>query len=118
MAMDKPKLCDMLGAHPYGTFWVRDVHLFDWGSEIVLDCLYEPGTPGKPVPFQLILKDCRDLNWRVYAHLKHPEDASLPTATLINIRLGTDNHRKPLTMLTDFFGLNVSYGSLTVQKTD
>lgn len=68
-------------------------------------------------PFTLQLDDCREIQWRVYAHLKHPEDQTLPTATFVNLRLGSDNHRKPLHLLTDFFGLTVSYGALRLEKT-
>lgn len=114
--MDKPKLCDLLGARYYGTFWVRDVHLRDWGSDLVLDCSYDPGQPDAPIPFQIMLQDCREIQWRVYAHLKHLEDMTLPAAELVNIALGTENHHKPLNLLTDSFGLTVLYGGLQVTK--
>ncbi|MBI5671120.1 MAG: hypothetical protein HZC41_24250 [Chloroflexi bacterium] len=114
--MDKPKLCDLLGARYYGTFWVRDVRMQDWGSDLVLDCSYEPGEPDAPIPFRLTLHDCREIQWRVYAHLKHPEDTTLP-AELVNVALGAGNHHKPLNLLTDSFGLTVLYGELQVLKT-
>ena len=114
--MDKMKIAELLGAHPYGAFWVRDVHLFGWGSEIVFACLYEPGAPAEPIPFQLVLHDCRDIQWRVYAHLKPPEDRSLPATSMVNVHLGSSDHRKPLHILTDSFGITVSYQTLMVEK--
>jgi hypothetical protein len=114
--MDRQQIAEQLGAHPYGAFWVRDIHLFNWGFEVILECLYEPGSPADPIPFQMMLADCRDLQWRVYAHLQPPEDRSLPATNLVNIRLGTEHHRKPLHILTDAFGLSISYGTLVIQK--
>ena len=114
--MDKVRLSEMLGLQPLGTFRVKAIALDGWGSSLTLDCLHELTTPTGIVPFILHLSDCRELQWRVYAHLKHPEDQTLPTATFVNLRLGSDNHRKPLHLLTDFFGLTVSYGTLRLEK--
>ena len=114
--MDKVRLSEMLGLEAQGTFRVRAIALDGWGSSLTLDCQHEVGTPTVTTPFTLQLIDCRELQWRVYAHLKHPEDQTLPTATFVNLRLGSDNHRKPLHLLTDFFGLTVSYGVLRLDK--
>jgi hypothetical protein len=114
--MDKVRLSEMLGLQPTGTFQVKAIALDGWGSTLTLDCLYEVPSPAAITPFTLHLMDCRELQWRVYAHLKHPEDQTLPTATLVNLRLGSDNHRKPLHLLTDFFGLTVNYGTLRLEK--
>jgi hypothetical protein len=114
--MDKVRLSEMLGLPAAGTFQVKAIALEGWASSLTLDCLYEVGSPTIITPFKLHLLDCRELQWRVYAHLKHPEDQTLPTATLVNLRLGSDNHRKPLHVLTDFFGLTISYGTLRLDK--
>lgn len=111
--MDTGKLAGLLNAPAGGIFSVRNIQLLSWGNDLTLECLYEP-IGAAAIRFQMNLKDCRELQWRVYAHLKHPEDKTLPVATLVNLRLGTDNHRKPLHMLTDFFGLTVTYGTLMV----
>jgi hypothetical protein len=115
--MDKVRLSEMLGLQSQGTFRVRTIALDGWGSTLTLACQYEISTPTVITPFTLQLIDCRELQWRVYTHLKHPEDQTLPTATFVNLRLGSDNHRKPLHLLTDFFGLTVSYGVLRLDKT-
>lgn len=114
--MDKIRLSDMLGLPPLGTFQVKSITLGGWGSTLVLDCLYELSNPTNVTSFTLRLLDCRELQWRVYAHLKHPEDQTLPTSTFVNLRLGSENHHKPLHLLTDFFGLTVSYGLLRIEK--
>ena len=114
--MDKIHLSEMLGLEPLGTFQIKSIALDGWGSLLTLNCLYEITSPATIVPFTLQLLDCRELQWRVYAHLKHPEDQTLPTSTLVNLRLGSDNHRKPFHILTDFFGLTVTYGELRLEK--
>lgn len=112
--MDKAKLSDLLDIAEGGTFRTKAVAVDSWGSSLTFDCSYEMGNA--TTAFTLTLEDCREIQWRVYAHLKHPEDQTLPTATFVNLRLGSDNHRKPLHLLTDFFGLTVSYGRLRLEK--
>jgi hypothetical protein len=114
--MDKSKLCAALNVTPYGAFQVTNLRLLDWGGTMIFECLFDPGPSGDLVRFRLILRDCRDIQWRVYAHLKPPDDQTLPTTQLVNIRLGDDNHRKPLNMLTDAFGITTSYGALKIEK--
>ncbi len=114
--MDKALLSERLGIAPGGNFQVKDITLGGWGSSLIFDCLCE--VDGAVTLFTLKLEDCREIQHRVYAHLMHPEDQTLPTATFVNLRLGSDNHRKPLHLLTDFFGLTVSYGKLQIEKKD
>ncbi len=109
--MYKLKLAEALGSHPYGVFWIHDLRLVGWGKDLVFECVYEPGGPSKPVPFQLILKDCREMRWRVYAHAD-----GMTTASIVNIGLGTGQHRKPANILTDTFGLTVLYGEWVIER--
>lgn len=113
--MDRAKMAEMLGASPDGAFVVTDIQVMKWGNELTFNGLYAPAA-GLAIPFELIVKDCRDIQWRVYAHLRYPEDQTLPVAALVNVRLGAENHRKPLHLLTDFFGLTTSYGTLELRK--
>lgn len=85
-----------------------------WGSSLKFDCLYN--RLGTVTAFTLQLENSREIQWRVYAHLKHPEVQTLPTATFVNLRLGSDNHRRPLHLLNDFFGLTVSYWILRLER--
>jgi hypothetical protein len=115
--MDKVALAEKLGAQPGGLFHIKHLQLGGWGSHLVLECSYElPGGNTNMIPFRIELDDCRDMQWRVYAHLRHPEDQTLPTATVVNVRLGMGGHRKPLHLLTDFFGLTVSYGAMQLKR--
>jgi hypothetical protein len=109
--MDKLKLAEALGSHPYGVFWIHDLRLVGWGQDLVFECVYEPGAPSKPVRFQLVLKDCREMRWRVYSHA----DGATP-ASIVNIAFGTGQHRKPANILTDAFGLTVLYGEYVIEK--
>lgn len=111
--MDKLKIAEALGSHPYGAFWIQAMRVDGWGRDLAFDCLYEPGAPSKPVPFQLTLKDCREMRLRVYAHA---DGTGMPAASIVNISLGTGQHRKPANILTDYFGLTVSYGELVIEK--
>jgi|FLYN01.1.fsa_nt_gi hypothetical protein len=109
--MDKLKIAEALGSHPYGVFWIQALRLEGWGRDLVFECVYEPGGPSQPVPFLLTLKDCREMRWRVYAHAD-----GLPSASIVNIILGTGQHRKPANILTDYFGLTVLYGEYVIEK--
>jgi hypothetical protein len=109
-------LCDMLGVPDGGRFWVKDMHWFHWGHQVVFDLVYELDTT-EVVAFQIAMDDCREMHWRIYAHLAAPEDADFVVSAVANLRLGEDRHRKPLQLLTDFFGLTASYGALTVTRT-
>lgn len=116
--MDKDTLAERLGAQPGGDFQVHSIQPVQWGHELLIEFSYVPKPGMKPIAFHIHLRDCRELQWRLYAHLRAPEDQSLTTATLVNILLGRDNHRKPMNILTDFFGLTASYGEMTIQKTE
>ncbi len=111
--MDKPQLAEKLGASPGGNFRIMDMRLIGWGADVIFECVYE--IDGRRIPFEMTLHDCRELHWRVYAHAGN-EDGTRPSAALVNLRLGSDQHRKPLNMLTDYFGLTVMYGVLTLSK--
>ncbi len=115
---DTPDLYRLLDIEPYGTFKFNDMLQFEWGAELIFECTYEHAIYEKPVDFRIHAKDCRDMHWRVYAHVQASEDKDMPIATLINFRLGQDRHRKPLHLLTDFFGLSVAYGELLIYKVE
>jgi hypothetical protein len=114
--MDRLKLCEALDVPAGGAFWVKELRLLRWGNEVVFVCVYELDTAERTTPFHIILEDCRELQWRVYVHLKHPEDATLPATGMVNIQLGSGDHRKAMHILTDSFGLSVSYGTLRIQR--
>lgn len=114
--MDKAALAEQIGSQPGGEFRIQHIAFERWGNELVISCVYEAGSESKPVEFQILLHDCREMQWRLYAHLRPPDDQTLPEAMLVNIHLGRDNHRKPLHILTDFFGLTVLYGTMEIER--
>ena len=114
--MDKLKIFEALGLHPYGTFTIINLHMVAWGRDLTFACVYDPGPPGKPRQFELILKDCRELRWRIYTHVE--VDGTQPIAHVVNFTLGTSQHRKPLNILTDHFALTAHYGALLLQDGD
>lgn len=113
--MDKARLVDAIGGPDGGAFWVRDVRMDGWGGTLRLDCGYVL-SEDELIQFELTLNDCRDIHWRVYAHLQPPGIEKRIMTALVSIRLGTDQHRKPLQLLADAFGLTVSYGKLNIVK--
>jgi hypothetical protein len=114
--MDQVKLSGFIGAQPNGTFFINDMKFLNWGQEIRFNCRYVPPESGDVVYFDMRLKDCRDLQWRVYAHISLAEDLTPPPTAIVNLRLGTSQHHKPLQMLTDAFAITVMYGELLIQK--
>ncbi len=115
---DTPDLYKLLNIPPYGTFKFNDMLQYDWGAELIFECSYEQDHGHDLVRFRIQAKDCRDMRWRIYAHARSDEDRDMPIATLINLRLGQDRHRKPLHLLTDFFGLSVAYGELLIYRAE
>jgi hypothetical protein len=65
--------------------------------------------------FRLTLTDCRESRWQHYAHMQIADRPAFPPATIVDLSLGRDQHRVPLQMLTDYFGLTVSYGTLQIE---
>lgn len=114
--MDQTTLGSAIGVQPGGTFFISDMRFVNWGQEIVFRCHYELPDAGEIVHFQIRLQDCRDLQWRVYAHLSIPGGLAQPFAALVNLRIGTNQHRKPFQMLTDSFGVTILYGDILIQK--
>jgi hypothetical protein len=113
--MDQGRLAGLMEAQAGGQFVILGMRLVHWGSELHFDGRYAPGE-GAPIRFLLRLTDCREIQWRVYAHLLPLEDQTLEETGLVNLRLGDSNHRRPLHMLTEAFGLTVSYGALVVVR--
>ncbi len=84
------------------------IDLIDWGRTLVFGG--SAGDAEHGVAFTLRCDDCRDLHWRVYVH-----DTAATTA-LVGFAPGRDQHRSPLQLLTEHFGLTLYYGSMAVTK--
>ncbi|MCU0499122.1 MAG: hypothetical protein MUF87_17350 [Anaerolineae bacterium] len=118
--MDRIKLIEALGLIPAGTFWVIGVELVQWGREIALHTAYETvqpdGTPDTPVSFRLVFQDCRDFRWKSYAHIALSEEGIVSERSEIaELLFGSGHHRRDANLLTNHFGLTVSYGQVIVQ---
>jgi hypothetical protein len=83
---------------------LRAMHLLDWGRTLH----FEGDAGGRA--FHLTFEDCRELRWRVYAHL----DAGSLDTPLVDFAPGRDQHRSAANLLTGHFGLSVYYGALRI----
>jgi len=114
--MDQAKLSEAIGVAAGGTFFINEMNFLNWGQEITFIAHYELPESHEAVDFQITLRDCRDLQWRVYAYSSRAENGATPPAALVNLRLGTNQHRKPFQMLTDAFGITILYGEILIQN--
>ena len=80
------------------------LHVEGWGRSLIFD-----GIAGD-VRFTLTFDECREMRWRVYAHL----DATEPTP-LQDFVAGRDQHRSPAQVLTGHFGLSLFYGTIKIE---
>ena len=101
-----------LGLEEGGQLYVQALHLLDWGRTLRLACVYRfPDGPAQKL--DLVFQDCRELKWRVYVF-----DDGRPDVALVDARLGRGGHRSPAQLLTDRFGLTLTYGELHVEHGD
>ncbi len=108
MNTDQLEIFDLLGVEP-GTLSVAGVQINTWGREVLIDCVYEDGSPR---PFQLLFEACSSIQWDVHGE---PSDDDR-TAELMGLFLGEEEHRTASIVYTDLFELSVLYGSFTLLK--
>ncbi len=121
--MDKSKIIEALALVPGGGFTITDIQMVQWGRDLVLECAYQTvslnAPPDAPVYFDLIFHDCREIRYKVYAHIgAHEQNQVTPTADVVEVSLGQGNHRRDASLLTNHFGVTISYGSLSIEKDD
>jgi hypothetical protein len=122
--MDRSRIINTLGLVPGGGLLVTDVRLVQWGYDVVLCCRYNltPVTipPEDPVEFELVFHDCREIKYRVYAHISIHEQGLVPSiadvADVAEISLGHGNHRRDANILTNHFAITISYGDLAIER--
>lgn len=86
---------------------LRAMHMLDWGRTLH----FEGDAGGRA--FHLTFEDCREMRWRIYAHLDSGGDTPL-----VDFAPGRDQHRSAANLLTGHFGLSVYYGALRVEMSD
>ncbi|MBD2184233.1 hypothetical protein [Aerosakkonema funiforme] len=92
------------------TSLVTNVNISHWGTEVLVECLYDP--TGDRLPYSLVFKDCRAIKWNVHDE----EEVEAELADLIGIHLGEAAHLKPALIHTDIFEISIVYGSFSMQK--
>ena len=121
--MDRSKIIDALGLVPDGGISITDIQMVQWGRDLIIECRYQTVSlntaPDDPVYFRLVFRDCREIKYKVYAHIGiHEHGRVTPLADVAEISLGQDSHRRDANILTNHFGLIVSYGQLTIERDD
>lgn len=121
--MDRGKIIETLGLVEEGVFSVTGVQLVQWGREVILDFEYVTIAPDKtleaPVLFSLIFRDCREMRWKMYAHIALAEMGEIAARTsLAEISIGHGAHRRDANILTAHFGLTISYGELMLSHNE
>ncbi|MFN8372563.1 MAG: hypothetical protein U0694_06765 [Anaerolineae bacterium] len=98
-------LYEALGAAEGSAVELMDMWVGAWGRDVVME-----GECGG-IRFKLAFDECREMQWRVYAH----ENDDQPTA-LVDFAAGRGQHRSPAKLLTDTFGLTLWYGAMMIQR--
>jgi hypothetical protein len=82
---------------------VRSVRLVQFGTIVLVDCLYDP--LGERKAYQLSFRGCSQLRVDIMPDAPIQEQE----ADLIGISLGQDSGRQPAILTTDLFELHVTY---------
>jgi len=119
--MDRQRIIEKLGLVSDGAFRVMDMHMVDWGRHIIFACEYQTvtldGIPDDPIMFNMVLRDCREIKYRVYAHIAaHEQGIVTKSADMAELNFGKGNHRKDMHMLTNHFSISVSYGEFVIER--
>ena len=110
--MNQPTLNETLGLQPDTVLQLTHLDAEVWGQTLRFT-----GHAGE-MCFCLTLTDCRESRWQLYAHMNAADCPAFPPATIVDLHVGKDQHRQPLQLLTDYFGLTVSYGGLLIERAD
>jgi hypothetical protein len=94
-----------LGVEPDALLIIRALDVLDWGRTLRFT------GAGGGVTFSITFGDCRDIEWRVFAH-----NAPSTATEIADFATGRDNHRSPAHLLTDSFGVKVVYGTLAIRQ--
>ena len=107
IAMGLTAIYEALGVTEGSAVQLTDVWVGAWGRDMVL----EGECDG--VRFELAFDDCREMQWRTYAHNNDGE-----ATMLAEFAARRDQHRSPAKLLTDTFALTLWYGEARLQRLD
>jgi hypothetical protein len=111
--MDK-RILNELGDISWGLF-VKKVEVSNFGRDVSLYVLYDPTTD--EYDFKIILSDCVRQIWETFVDaFELPEIEHPYGADVIDIRLGQNDYKENLTILTQLFELSISYKNLEIVR--
>lgn len=121
--MDLQLLVEKLGLVTGGGLSIVDIQMVQWGRSLVFGCVYrtvsQGAPPDAPVHFSLVFNDCREIRYKVYAHIGHHESGEVTSvADVAEMMLGQGNHRRDAHILTNHFGVTLSYGEAVAEMND
>jgi hypothetical protein len=119
--MDRVQIFQALGLVPGGEFAVTDIQMVQWGRDLILECVYQTMVPDAPadapVVFRIVFLGCREIRYKVYAHISAHESGTVNNISEIaEIVLGSSNHRRDARILTKHFSITISYRDIRFEK--
>lgn len=121
--MDTRTIIDTLGLIDGGGISITDIQMVQWGRDLIFECVYRTAgmttAPEAPVNFRIVFHDCREIKYKVYAHIGiHERGGVSPVADVVELNLGKGHHRRDANLLTNYFGVTLSYGEVKVEHDD
>jgi hypothetical protein len=121
--MDLQILVDKLGLVAGGGLSIVDIQMVQWGRSLIFGCVYrtvsQGAPPDDPVRFSLVFNDCREVRYKVYAHIGEHESGEVTSvADVAEMALGKGNHRRDANILTNHFAVTLTYGEVFAEMHD
>ena len=119
--MDRGQIIQALGLVPGGEIAITDMQMVQWGRDLILECVYQTVLPDarddEPVVFRIVFLGCREIRYKVYAHISAHESGMVNNvAEIAEIVLGSPNHRRDAQILTTHFSISISYRDIRFEK--
>jgi hypothetical protein len=91
------------------SFYICDLTVRAWGRELRFAAIARNGK--SDIPFVLTFTDCREIRWRTYAHIEGEQITHIG-----GFVPGRSEHRSPAHLLTDSFGLTLTYREIIIER--
>jgi hypothetical protein len=92
------------------TSLITKIKLSAWGSELELECIYDP--QGIKLPYQIHFKDCTEIQLSLHS----PENSQDLEADIIDFKVGQEQQKEPAIIYTDIFELLIIYETLQIES--